>query len=808
MKKYLFILNFLLPTVWVYSQITQIQGTILDENSEPLDFAMVSLHDATDNQLIMTEYTNELGKFNFDINQPGTYFLEVSYLGYEFYRSKPLEISNTTVQLKPIYLNAIENELSEVTITATRPIVEVRPDKTIFNVSGTINAAGENALMLLRKAPGVMLDNNENIVLLGRQGTLIYVDGKQLMLTGDDLKAYLQNINAEQIDRIDIITNPGAKYDAQGNAGIIDIRLKKERNMGFNGSVSSNISQGKYAHGNLNSIGNFRSGKLNIFGNAGAQRAQYWNRMEFRNFQNGLILHERHNTISEVKNINYRLGVDYDLTPRSTFGLLFSGQDNAMDIAATSNNRISNQLTPGIVDSLLVAENNTYSPRNQQTYNANYQYRGDQASLNIDLDYGKFRRFFYTDQPNRYYNSDRTMLLSEMLTAYDAPTEIDMFISKIDYEQSLWGGMLSGGAKFTKIDTDNSFLFYKYEQDQKVLDNRRSNDFKYSEQVSAAYASYQGSLSEKINYNAGVRVEHTLARGDLTAYEASLNEDPVVFDYTNFFPSLGLQWMVSKNHTLSLNYTKRINRPDYKIMNPFREQMSELAFSKGNPFLQPEIANSFEANYTLFSKYNFKLAYHKTNGKIVRLIAPDETDPRAGFITWDNLQDQRVLGANLAIPITITKWWNAYLNVNASYLHNYGSYEDGAVVDIKAFTYHIFQQQQFSLSNGIKLELSGWYAGPGVWEGLLVTESNFAINIGVQKRFFKDKIAIRLNASDLFFTSQWRGSVDFDGLKGNINGAWDSRRVNLGVTYDFGTKTVNSRKRQTSLDQELQRAKD
>lgn len=795
-------------SVLAQGQALVLSGSLMEPEGQPLSFANVSLLSSADSALVKAAYTEEDGRFEFVGIEVGEYFIEASYLGLQPYQSSKITIENKSITLPPVTMSLEENMMQEVVISGIRPIVEVKPDRTVFNVQGTINASGDNGLQLLRKAPGVILDNNDNVVLMGRSGVLFYVDGKQLMLTGDDLRNYLQNLSAEQIDRIDIITNPGSKYDAQGNAGIIDIRLKKDKNLGYNGMVSASGSHGRYAQGNLNTTANYRNKKFNAFGAAGLNRGTNWNNMEFVNFQNGLILNETHNNLGMNRGVNYRIGADYFLTPKSTIGFIYSGANNSYDSDGTAINRISNQETPGVVDSILDASSVGLYDRRQNTYNINYMLNMDKGTLNVDLDYGTFRRDASIDQPNRYFNSDRSELLTEVINFFSTPTDIDIATAKVDYEVSLFGGQLGTGAKFSKVMTDNTFLFYNVLDGEQDLNERRSNTFTYDEQVSAAYMNYARPLSEKINLSAGLRVEHTDAVGELTAFLSELEEEPVVLNYINLFPSAGITYTASPEHVYGFNYSKRINRPDYKVLNPFREQASELAFSKGNPFLQPEIADNLEFNYTFKYAYNFKLAYSHTANKIARLISPDSEDPRAGFITWDNLATQKVYGANFAMPITVNKWWNGYFNLNASFISNEAVYENGATIDINVFTYNIYQQQVFSLPGGYKVEFSGWYSGPGVWEGVMLHDAQYAINLGVQRKFWDNKINVRLNFTDIFFTSNWSGVMDFNGLQGSMRGAWDSRRVNLTVSYDFGNKNVNIRKRKTGLEEESQRIGD
>jgi hypothetical protein len=312
-------------------------------------------------------------------------------------------------------------------------------------------------------------------------------------------------------------------------------------------------------------------------------------------------------------------------------------------------------------------------------------------------------------------------------------------------------------------------------------------------------------FGEKWNVSAGVRAEQTDATGDLQAFKAELQEPPVELNYLNWFPSAGVTYQLSQQNSLSLNYGRRINRPDYNVLNPFNNQISQLSYEKGNPFLRPEIVNNLELGYTLAYRYNFKIAYSKTTDQITRLMAPDENDPRAGFITWDNLASQTIISANISAPVQITEKWNAYFNVSASHLDNQADYGNGAVVDLQAFTYNIFQQHTITLPWGFQGEVSGYYSGPGVWGGVFEYESNWSLNLGLQRKFLDDKLNVRVSGQDLFYETGWDGESNFAGLISQGSGRWDSRRISVSMNYQFGNQNIKSRKRKTGLEDEAGR---
>lgn len=745
------LIGWLLSTLSLSAQHAGLRGQLQSPGGEAVAFASIGLYQTADSSLAKAGTSDELGVFELNGLGPGRYYLKATGLGVgNFQKSDIVLQADQQLELGVLVFATQSLELAEMTVTASRALLEIRPDRTVFNVEGTINSAGSDAITLLRKAPGVTVDNNDNINVLGRAGVLLYVDGKRLPLTGNDLTTYLQTLPAEQIDRIEIITNPGAKYEAEGNAGIIDIRLKRDKSHGANGSVNTTYSQGIYHRANVSATGNYRNRWFNTFGNVGLGDGRGFNDMDFLSTLNGIVQEETIRQRNDWDFHNYRLGTDFFLGKKHTIGLLLGGGANTRQGLNFDRITLAQQNTPASIDSILVAATDERSRRAQQTYNLNYRFEDAKGqSLNIDLDYGNYRNGNQRYQPNRYYDAGENILLTEVISSFDTPSEIDIYTFQADYEAKIGGGTWAAGSKLSQVISDNTFLFFDETNGAPVRNDRRSNRFRYDEKVYAAYLNYARPLGKKWNLAAGLRAEQTDARGDLQAFLPELEEPPVTFRYLSWFPTAGLTWTPSEKHSLALNGGRRINRPDYHVLNPFNNQLSQLSYEKGNPFLRPEIVNNAELGYTLAQRYMLKLSYSRTADQITRLMAPDDEDPRAGFITWANLADQTTLSLNISAPVQLFRWWNAYFNGSASHLDNQADYGDGAVVDVQAFTYSIFQQHTFDLPWKLKAEVSGYYSGPGVWGGVFVYESNWSLNLGLQRRFLHDRLNVRLSADDI-----------------------------------------------------------
>lgn len=791
-------------SIGISAQDHSLTGTVVDETGLEVSYANIILNSQPDNSMLQMSVSDLDGKFLFQDLASGNYSLDISFIGMEP-RTIDLEINNDDADLGTISLNLSSIQLETTVITARRPIIEVRADKTVLNVDGTINSAGDNALGLLRKAPGVLVDNNNNISVMGRTGVIIYVNGKRLPLSGDDLTAYLESLNSEQIDKVEIITNPGARYEAEGNAGIIDILLKRNDNFGTNGNIAAAYSQGRYNRYNVNASLNNRTEKMNLFGSGGVNTFNGFWSMISQNEQNNIYTNGFSNSIIARNGFNARAGMDYFLDKRNTIGFLYTTSSRISDRNSINRIEISSIQQINTIDSILIARNQNEGTSGENTFNINYMFNGDAGKLNIDLDYGRFRNDGLAIQPNTYYDPSETGVLSSADSEYATPVKIDIYTLKIDHEQDIAGGKLGIGSKMSKVNSDNTYMFYLTDEGQKEFITSRSNRFVYDENVYAAYASFNRKLNEKININGGLRYEYTNSAGDLSVFESSLNEEPVKQRYSQWFPSMGLSYSIRMGNTINLNYSRRLNRPNYNVLNPFREQQSELSFSRGNPFLKPEILNNYEISYTHAFRYNFKLSYSKTIDQITRLIGPDEIDPRARYITWENLATREIFSFNASLPFEITKWWNAFMNISVSHLNNQADFGNGAVIDIQTWTYNLFTQQSFTLPLNMTGELSGYYSGPGIWGGVFRYEPNWNMNIGIQRKFFNDNITAKLSAEDLFNTSGWKGYSEFNGLKGYGQGSWDSRRISLSVSWTLGNKNIKSRVRKAGMDSEGRR---
>jgi iron complex outermembrane receptor protein len=404
-----------------------------------------------------------------------------------------------------------------------------------------------------------------------------------------------------------------------------------------------------------------------------------------------------------------------------------------------------------------------------------------------------------------YYAKDSSLLYTVINRNY-TPTDIDIYTAKIDFEQRLGKGKLGYGAKTSFVKTDNAFDFFTDDangQPVKVLD--RSNSFEYTENVNAAYVNYQRKLNDHWSMQAGVRMEQTNSEGELTRADSIVQSDNrVKRSYLDFFPSAALVWNLSQKHTLSLTYSRRIDRPTYQDLNPFENKLDELTYEKGNAFLRPQYTDNVELTHTFMGFLNTTAGY-----SYVKDFATQATDTagNATFVQQKNLAQQQIISFNIGSPLPIRKWWNGYANIWYNYQMFEGKIGDNSVKR-NVPSYGAYMQHSFTLGKDYSAEISGWFNGPSVWGGTWKTKSQGAVDIGFQKLLLQKRATLKLSFTDLFFTAPWRAVNNFGGLFIDGGGNWESRTFRLNFSWRFGSSQIkNSRDRKTGLESESRRIK-
>ncbi len=799
MKKFLLAV-ILLCFHFVSAQDQSIKGILqLKKDTEGSNISVL-LFQAEKNVLQKTAITDKEGKFIFSNVPDGKYYLQINTIGYEDFQSEPFEKNDALKVIPTIILREKTNELTEVVVKNKKPIVQVLADKTVFNVQNTLNATGITGFELLRKAPGITIDNNDNIIVEGKTGVLIYIDGKQSYLTGSELINFLKTLQSNDIDSIEIITQPSSKYDAAGNAGILNIKLKKNKKFGSNGSASSGVNIGKYQT-SINSLSfNSRDKKSNIYGNYSNRFGDSYDFINIYREQSNTIFNSRSNTKNTTNANNIKLGYDYYANKKNTFGLIVSGNFN-------NNFSESNTRTPihpvnsAIIDSILIAKNLGKDKSYNLYSNVNYKYEDTTGvSLNMDIDYGIYSNKKQNDQPNTYFANDETTVLNENNSFQNTPVTINIATFKTDYERNFWKGKLSLGGKTSFVKTDNTLDFYSVIGNTQTLNPYRSNQFIYKENVNAGYLNYNRTF-KKFNFQIGVRVENTVSDGELIALIPTNNEQ-VKRNYTDWFPSGGITYNKNDKNTFAFIYSRRIERPNYQSLNPFEYQIDELSFMRGNPFLKPQYADNFKLSHTYNYTLNTSLSFTRVTDYFAQVI--EAAGPSRSFLTSKNVANEEVINLGVSYPFEVKKWWNVFLSINA-YQSKYIATND-AFLSIKQESLSLYGQNNFTLPKGIMMEVSGWYSSPSIWGGTFKTQSLGSLDLAFQKQFLNKKLTARLAFSDILYSSPWHGKTQYDFVKIKGDGGNDSRQVRFNLTYNFGSDSVKkSRERETGLEAEKNR---
>ncbi|MEM8847403.1 MAG: TonB-dependent receptor, partial [Bacteroidota bacterium] len=578
----------------------EISGTLKSALEEPIPYAAVTINSPLDSSLVKATISNEQGVFVLKGMLPSEYLFKVSVLGYADYKRK-INYTGGDLELKPIILTESTQNLEEVTVVAEKPMVQVLADKTVFNVENTINATGTSAFELLRKAPGVIVDNNGGFIVEGKTGVQIFIDGKLSILQGEDLTNFLESLQATDIEAVEIITQPSSKYDAAGNAGIINIKLKKDKSLGTNGTYNTGATSGDFVRYNSSINFNNREKKGNLYGTYSNRFGKTTGFLNLLRTQSNTQFDARTTSIYDRNSNNIKLGYDYYLDSKHTIGAVVNGNFN--NGFNTNNTRTPIRPFDVIqVDSILVALNQVDNTSYNINANVNYQFADTLGhSLNVDLDYGGYNSDRNAFQPNTFFDSSESVVFRETITFQETPIDIEIATAKVDYEQNFLKGKLGLGLKVSYIDTDNTFNFFNEINGQNVLDDTQSNQFRYTENINAAYFNFNRKWG-KWNLQFGLRVENTVSDGNLESTQENEN-NRVERNFTDFFPSGGLTYQLNRKNQFALNYSRRIQRPNYQSLNPFQFRLNELSFSEGNPFLQPQYTNNVKLSHT----FNYRL---------------------------------------------------------------------------------------------------------------------------------------------------------------------------------------------------------
>jgi iron complex outermembrane recepter protein len=784
----------------------QISGVIHDERGKPVNGSTVSLLRAGDSSVVKLSLSKE-GRYGFSDIPTGSYRVSASHVGYETRYSDPFVLSHENIALPLFILRKAAGDLKGVTVVARKPIVQVKDGKTVLNVEGTVNSVGSDALDLLRKAPGVAVDKDDNLSIQGKNGVKVLIDGRPTPLTAQELSNYLKTVSSAQIESIEIIGNPGGSYEAAGNAGVINIRLKKNRMLGTNGTVNGGWNRATYAKYSAGVSLNHRNRKVNLFGSYNYSHGLNKNNFNLYRVVLDTSFDQRNKILIRNNSHSFKGGADYFINSKNTVGVLVHGTLSDPDVTNSSVTPIAYAPTK-TVDRLMVSDNRSVQKYNNINVNANYSYADTSGkSLSLNADYGRYDIRYDQLQPNYFYDPSGVNELYRTVYQIITPTTIDIYSLKADWEQKLGKGKLGIGGKLSSVTTDNDLQQYDVYASGKELDHDRSNRFRYKEDIRAGYITYNRAFNGVL-IQAGLRAEHTSLEG---TSKGMRTEGGTYVDYRTTFTRNYLDWFPSASVTFNKNpknvvgftYSRRIDRPVYQDLNPFEYKVNEYTFHKGSIDLRPQYTSSFGVTHTYNYKLNTSLNYSHVKDMIGQVV--DTTEGTRGYLSNRNLASQDITSLTVSYPFRY-KAYSVFANVNTYYSRYQADYGPGRVIDKDILAVSFYAQNTLRFAGTWTAEISGFYTSPTIWQGSLRSKAMWSIDGGVQKQVWQGKGTLKLSVSDLFRSMKWEASNYFAGQYTRTNATWESRQVKLGFTYRFGNSQVKSaRQRSTGTEEESKR---
>lgn len=694
--------------------------------------------------------------------------------------------TNIVAQTVPL---ADSLQLETVNITKKKPLVERKNGKIILNVANSILAAGNSAMDILAKAPGVTIDNEGNISLRGKAGILVLIDDKPTYLSAAQLATLLRSTSGNTIQSIELISNPSSRYDAAGTGGLIHIRLKKNSNNGTNGSLAAGGGYGKYYKSDASITLNHRNHHVNLFGNF-----NYVSNKEFEN-----ILIDRSNTAAHEKtyfdqrgtdiylrrNNSYKFGMDYEVNPRNIIGFAISGYTN--DAKANNSNRILIGSLPFAVDSSITASNPGQIKHQNQSYNLNYKAVLDTSGqeLNVDFDYTRFQNTNNFKYNNYFFDSTGMPSKSPLIFSNASPSSIHILAGKMDYTIPLQAQIkLETGIKTSYVNTDNNFQSALLTNAGWIPDAAQNNRFIYKELINAAYANLHKDF-KTISIQLGLRTELTHSEGNSVTLQQLLRRN-----YLDFFPNMQISHRLAENHELGFSYSRRIDRPDYQSLNPFIYFADLYTYSQGNPNLNPQYANVYELSYGHKKTTNVTLGYTHTKDVMSTTTI---TDPikKTLLLFEQNLASRNTVSANISRPLALTKWWNTSNDATLYYSRFSSPNLMGVPFENGKLTFLVNSLQSFIISPTINAELSVNYASSQAY-GTYVADPIYGADLGISKSMAGKRMNIKLAANDVFNTRQIKINSVIPTQDYQLYQKQETRIFRFTFTYNFGSTSIKA----------------
>ncbi|MES2772974.1 MAG: outer membrane beta-barrel family protein [Bacteroidota bacterium] len=794
MKKILVVLVALITVASAHAkqQATRIYGIINNADDKPVDGATVTLLQLPAKKVMKINITNAKGEFEFENVKEGSYQVTVSAVGYDAAASETLTVAATqealSVTIKP--LAPAQKNLGNVVVEGKKNMVENKIDRMVVNVDAMISNAGGSALDVLEKSPGIAVDRDGNISLKGKQGVIILIDGKQTYMGSADLANYLRNMASNQLDQVEIMTQPPAKYDASGNSGLINIKTKKNKQNGFNGNLSLAYVQANYPK-SPNSISiNWRKNKINLFANYGFSYFEGFSELTLnRNFKNttGNINSVFDQTSFQQfisRNHNLKTGLDFSASKNTTFGVVLTGNYNARDNFSESRSDIMNGNNQ--LDSFNLSGSRDHSQWKNFGTNFNFRHllNNKGREITADADYVWYNSVNNQRSNNYMYFPNNTPTQNPFLLNGNLPSDIKIYSLKADYTHPIKEGeSFEAGVKSSLVKTDNNAIYTLFNviSGKWESDVARSNHFLYDENINAIYGSYKKQF-KKWGVQAGLRVENTNGKGNQKTNNSTFKRN-----YTQVFPTVYVSHTLNDKNSLTLSYGRRIDRPNYQDMNPFQYFLDQFTFRQGNPYLLPQFSHNIELSHTFMGKLVTTLNYTNTTDIINDVLKQNDTT-KVTFQTKENIAKRTNLGLSVSYNNNITKWYMISVYFNA-FNNHFTGVVNNVPLDVSIASYMFNLNNQFRFNKGWGAEMSGFYRSKTQEAGVIVANPMGVISFGASKQILKTKGSLKLALNDPFWIQKFSGYTKYGNIDVKIKSKWDNRRIALTFTYRFGKQT-------------------
>lgn len=779
-------------------------GSVIDEQKKPLDYVSIALLKAQDSTLVKGSFTGAEGKFAFEHLPAGNYLIAFNMVGYSKVIKGPFSIdkSHQTYNSADVQLISTTKQLNSVNIVGRKPLVERQIDKTILNIENSILATGNTALEILKKAPGVSVDKDGNVSLYGKKGVSMMIDGKLTYLSSEETVNLLNATEGNAISSIELVTNPSSKYDAAGNSGIINIKLKKNRNYGTNGTVTAGAGYGRYYKANSGLTVNHREKKLNVFGD--------FNYARNKNFADQGLLRTNGAGASRIffdqtggyvgirNNTNYKTGADYFINDRNTVGVAVNGYISKAGQVTDNITRIG--VSPSQTDSIVKAVNPTDYTYKNTAYNLNYKGVLDTMGqeLNIDADFSRYHR----EKLDAYNNTlqDANGLPTRPTSTFRnfTPSIVKIWTAKADYTYPFNKKMkVDLGLKTSFVNTDNNSIVENLVANQWQYDQNQSNHFLYDENINAAYASFHREF-KSTTVQLGLRAEQTNSKGNSLSSQSVVNRH-----YLNLFPSLFINQVLSKDNEIGFSYSRRIDRPNYSTLNPFIHYIDAYTYVEGNPFLKPQYTNAFELSWSYKKTLNATLAYSSTTD-VITFVTTGDTVRKTLHATTVNLAALKTYTLDISAPLSITKWWN--LNNNLTVFYNKYTTPDllGSPFESGKLAFNLNSTQTFTINSTLTAELSGYYHSRNI-DGASATSQEYSVNMGLGKTLMDKQLDIKLAANDVFNLLKYVTTSTIPGQNYTYRAKYESQIFRLTAAYHFGSNAIKGARKRTRGSEDEQK---